>query len=257
MARLIIAFYFLMAINIEVNAQYNHIIKKGGIEYEFKVNRYERAKKLLGPDAASSNYREQILWLQNNRFFTRNYEMEFNNGHTSFQLQERAGSQDFIDLLIGIPTTQVRHDLTSDSIFMRKQFGEESFLIAENTPKIKWKHTDERMEIAGYECRRANGLFMDSVYIVAFYCPEIDVSGGPAVISGLPGMILGVSIPQEHINIFATKVDPNYDIGRADISLGKKSKRKNFTQFEEYLRSVLGDRFSADKWEMTKRSLMF
>ena len=71
---------------------------------------------------------------------------------------------------------------------------------------IKWKITDETRAIAGFQCRRANALIMDSIYVVAFYTDEIITNGGPESFSGLPGMILGVAIPHEHITWFATKV---------------------------------------------------
>ena len=47
--------------------------------------------------------------------------------------------------------------------------------------EIKWKFTDEYRNILGYDCRRVNGIMQDSVYIVAFYTPQIPVSGGPGV----------------------------------------------------------------------------
>jgi GLPGLI family protein len=84
-------------------------------------------------------------------------------------------------------------------------FGE-TFLVSDSTRKIKWKVTNETKNIAGFECRRVNGLIMDSVYVVAFYTDEILTPGGPESFSGLPGMILGVAIPHEHITWFATKV---------------------------------------------------
>lgn len=49
-------------------------------------------------------------------------------------------------------------------------------------------------------------MIKDSIYVVAFYTDEIAVSGGPESFSGLPGMILGVALPHDHINWFATKV---------------------------------------------------
>ena len=73
--------------------------------------------------------------------------------------------------------------------------------------QIKWKITDETRVIAGFNCRRANGIMMDSIYIVAFYTDEILTTGGPESFSGLPGMILGVALPHEHITWFATKVE--------------------------------------------------
>jgi GLPGLI family protein len=47
---------------------------------------------------------------------------------------------------------------------------------------------------------------MDSIYVVAFYTDEIITRGGPESFTGLPGMIMGLVIPHEHVSWFATKV---------------------------------------------------
>jgi GLPGLI family protein len=78
--------------------------------------------------------------------------------------------------------------------------------VKDSTRKINWKVTNEIRNIAGYDCRRANALIMDSIYVVAFYTDEIPVSGGPESFTGLPGMILGVALPYEHTTWFATSV---------------------------------------------------
>jgi GLPGLI family protein len=65
----------------------------------------------------------------------------------------------------------------------------------------------EYREIAGYNCRKAATIVMDSVYIIAFYTDEIPVSAGPESFNGLPGMILGIVIPRMNLTYFATKVE--------------------------------------------------
>lgn len=83
-------------------------------------------------------------------------------------------------------------------------------LIIQDTVKtIKWTITDEYREIAGYNCRRANGFTPDSTYVIAFYANEIPIDGGPESINGLPGMILGLVVPSQHLSYFATKVEFN------------------------------------------------
>jgi GLPGLI family protein len=97
-------------------------------------------------------------------------------------------------------------DVTASTSIAQKKVFEASFLVKDTTRKIKWKITDETREIAGYTCRRANALVLDSVYVVAFYTDKITVSGGPESFAGLPGMILGLALPHENISWFATKV---------------------------------------------------
>src|SRR5690606_25478053 len=100
----------------------------------------------------------------------------------------------------------IANDLTTKTSTIQKQVYEETFLISDSLRKIKWKITDEIREIAGYQCRRANGLMMDSIYVVAFYTDMIPVNIRPKSVSGLPGMILGGALAYENKTWFANKV---------------------------------------------------
>src|SRR5690606_21076982 len=98
-------------------------------------------------------------------------------------------------------------DLTKMNVFAERHVFNEVMQVKDVLRKIRWKLTDETREIAGYECRRANALIMDYVYVVAFYTDAIKTEGGPEYFNGLPGMILGVALPHFHINYFATRVE--------------------------------------------------
>jgi GLPGLI family protein len=100
----------------------------------------------------------------------------------------------------------VFNDLKGGSTIVQKKVFEDTYLIKAPTRPIKWKITDETREIAGYLCRRANGLVMDSIYVVAFYSEKILPASGPESFSGLPGMILGLAVPEKNITWFATMV---------------------------------------------------
>ncbi len=101
-------------------------------------------------------------------------------------------------------------------------FGDEQLLLKDSLPAVKWKYTDEYRHIAGYDCRRVNGIIQDSIYAVAFFAGQIPIPGGPELVHGLPGLILGISIPSMNVNMFATKVE----ISNAPVSnvLTKKKK---------------------------------
>lgn len=94
-----------------------------------------------------------------------------------------------------------------NKITSEKWLFDKPFLIVDSLRKINWKITGERRTIAGFECIRANAIIMDSVYIVAFYTNEIVPGFGPESFSGLPGMILGLAIPHNHVSWFATEID--------------------------------------------------
>jgi GLPGLI family protein len=72
---------------------------------------------------------------------------------------------------------------------------------------VEWKITNDTRDIAGFECKKATAIIMDSVYIIAFYTDQITCSGGPLSFCNLPGMILGIAIPRCNVSIFATKVE--------------------------------------------------
>ncbi len=115
----------------------------------------------------------------------------------------------FLDqVAIAAQNNIVYTDLQGKTSIAQKTIYEEKFLVTDSTRKINWKITTETRDIAGYTCRRANAIIMDSIYVVAFYSDEIPVSGGPESFTGLPGMILGVALPHENVTWFAKLVTP-------------------------------------------------
>jgi GLPGLI family protein len=88
-----------------------------------------------------------------------------------------------------------------------KQVYEKKFLMQDSLLNIEWRITDEIRTIAGFDCRKAVGRFLDSLYVIAFYTDQITAPGGPGPYQGLPGMILGLAFPRYFTTIFATKVE--------------------------------------------------
>lgn len=105
---------------------------------------------------------------------------------------------------------------------------------------VKWKITNEYREIAGYETRRANGITLDSMYVVAFYTDQIPISAGPGAVHGLPGTILGLVVPELHYNIYATKVDMTPPVFPKNSGQKKKEKPMTRKEFYDRLKSNIG-----------------
>lgn len=99
------------------------------------------------------------------------------------------------------------HDFTNKTMSFQKLIASTSFVLNDSISNIEWKITNENREIAGYNCRKAVGKIFDDVYVFAFYTDEITISGGPCSINGLPGMILGLTIPRLYTSFIATKVN--------------------------------------------------
>lgn len=113
---------------------------------------------------------------------------------------------------------------------------DDKYILKDSLNNVTWRFTDEYRNIAGFECRRVNGATPDSLYLVAFYTDQIPVSGGPALSHGLPGMILGLAIPEMHIQYWATKVDYNNELVPSDWK-DKKSKPMTLDEFSNSLGS--------------------
>ena len=154
----------------------------------------------------------------------------------------------FITHTAAMQINTVFNDLATKTSSVQKTVFDQLFLVKDTTRSIKWKITDENREIAGYSCRRANAIVMDSIYVVAFYTDQIPVSSGPETFSGLPGMILGLALPHDHVTWFATSVSdkplekpltPPTKGKAVDKKALQKTLESSFKQYGEDLQTVL------------------
>ncbi|MFT3947632.1 MAG: GLPGLI family protein [Agriterribacter sp.] len=129
-------------------------------------------------------------------------------------------------------------DFTSARTTAAKQVFDESFLIQDSLKKYKWRITNDTRKIAGFECRRATTVIMDSVFVVAFYTDEIVAPGGPESFNGLPGMILGVVIPRLYTSWYATKIELT-DVKETAIAPPKKGKTTTYGGMEKTVKDSL------------------
>jgi len=224
-----------------VQAQYARFVESGVIEFEKRVNMYAKIKDRIG----ESSFMEQVFeqyQRANPQFKAFKYNLAFSGTKTRFWPQDSPagasgggffGNDPSIDL-----GNIIAADLLAQQGISQKSIYEETYLIADSLRQIQWRFTNESREIAGYECRRANALVLDSIYVVAFYTDQIPVSGGPESFTGLPGMILGVALPYEHVTYFATKVDDR-PVSAKELAAPTKGKAVNYRELREQLESSL------------------
>ncbi|MDB5008497.1 MAG: hypothetical protein JWQ84_1484 [Mucilaginibacter sp.] len=189
--------------------QNTHFITSGIVEYEKTVNMFALLKKQINKDNEAFFQPIYDQFVKNQPQFKKlKSTLNFADTKTLFTpLEEENTSGNFFsDNAMVTQNNTIFTDLQTKTAVDQKKVFEEIFLLRDSTRNIHWKITDETREIAGFTCRRANAIVMDSVYVVAFYTDRIPVSGGPESFTGLPGMILGVALPHENITWFATKV---------------------------------------------------
>jgi GLPGLI family protein len=205
--------YFLIAIMIfplMLPAQHATFISSGRIVFERKVNTFA-AMEIILKEVKAVPADQMYTYMQTYRssspqFWTDNFEMYFDAAHTLYQPEDPNIQQSKTFELPITYRNKVFNNLESKETTTTKQAFENTYFIKDSIRNIHWKLTEETREIAGYQCRRANALLFDSIYVVAYYADEIPSKGGPESFNGLPGMILGLAIPHEHLTIFAKSV---------------------------------------------------
>jgi GLPGLI family protein len=230
MKRILFSIAFLLH-GFSLFAQNAHFTTSGTIEYNKTSNTYAMIERQINKENESF-YRDffEAYKKANPQFRTLKSTLMFSNNKTLFTPIEpdNAGSA-FFNLPLAEQNNTVYSDFTTKTTIDQKKVFEATFLVKDTARKIKWKITSETRDIAGYTCRRANGIMMDSIYVVAFYAEKIHVSGGPESFNGLPGMILEVAVPHENIIWVATKVT---DAPIADNTVQQPKKGKSVTNAE-------------------------
>ncbi|MEJ7625798.1 MAG: GLPGLI family protein [Ferruginibacter sp.] len=183
-----------------IQAKSQIFIDKGVIEYEVKVN----IKKTMGSNSWAEMLKDNLP-----PFKTGYYHYTFADGKSVYKFNRWDDSK-IPEFLRKSDEENVWYfDHNAGKYNMQKNVWGSNFNVEDSIQHIKWKLTNENRIIAGFNCRKAVGVIMDSVYVFAFYTEEIMISGGPCSVSGLPGMILGLTIPRMYASYIATKVMVN------------------------------------------------
>jgi len=228
-------FSTLLFTAIKTKAQNTIFLSHGTIEYERKVNLWAQ---IDDEDWDNDEDWKALMRKINPQFKSTYFNLDFNGNKTLF-LPGRENSAN--NKMWGDSpgeTNTVFNDLEKSLTISQKNVFEEKFLVQDSLRNIQWKITDETRNIAGFECRRANAMIMDSIYVVAFYTDAITTTGGPESFTGLPGMILGLALPHEHITWFATKVYTE-NITDANLIPPTKGKKVNTAELLKTLKDQM------------------
>jgi len=236
--------YFLAVLlfcTMQMDAQL--FINKAVIEYEVKVN----IQKTMGNDTWAEMLKENMP-----QFKTGYFQFTFADNKSVYKF-DHWGDKKVPEWLRRNDEENVWYfDHNSGKFNMQKMVYGSSFNVEDSIPAIEWRLTNENRVIAGFNCRKAVGKIMDSVYVFAFYTDEIMISGGPCSINGLPGMILGLTIPRLYASWIATKVTVN-DVNTSIIKPVTAKKYYSNSALQNVLKErtkewINGDDPDSKKW---------
>ncbi|MDB5230109.1 MAG: hypothetical protein JWN76_914 [Chitinophagaceae bacterium] len=192
-------------------------VTKGKIEFEKKVNLHAH----LENDIFSQAIMKTVP-----KFKTTYFDLYFDQGKTLYKPgKETIDPVKIPDWVLGPANDNVVYtDVNQQLNVAQKTIFDATYIIEDSTRKLDWKITTETRNIAGFECRKATAIIMDSVFVVAFYTDQILTTGGPESFNGLPGMILGLAIPRLHATWYATKLQV-IELKPEELAIPKKGKK--------------------------------
>ncbi len=218
---------------LKVTAQTPFIVK-GKIEFEKKVNLYKQLDN--EEDESWRNMMKKMLPASKTSYF----DLYFNGNKTVYTPGREVVSAQKVPEWFDGPATDniVFTDLEQQNAISQKTVFDDIYNIQDSVRKMSWKITADTRTIAGFECRKATAIIMDSVFVVAFFTDQIVTSGGPESFSGLPGMILGIAVPRLNTTWFATKVEL-VDVKETTLLAPKKGKKTNISNLKIQLNSAM------------------
>lgn len=214
--------------------EYPPVTFKGKITFERKVNMHKQMEDMMKANAQASGMLD-MMKKQMPKYKTDIFELSFNERYTLYKPAPNGITESKM-MMGNAPADRntVFSDFESDSSVSEKKIFEKTYLIRDTLKKFEWKITEEFRKIAGFNCRRAETILLDSLYVIAFYADGIITPGGPEAFNGLPGMILGVVMPRLNLTWFATSIE-NYLPDEKDLTAPSKGDKKTHEQISSSL----------------------
>lgn len=213
-----------------VNAQ--QFISSGLIEFEVKINNH----KLFGDGIWAEMFKDKIPKLS-----TTYYSYVFNNEKSVYKYTRQDEKSKLPWGNNNIEENIWYNDYAAGVYVNQKFVFDDNYILSDSLMKINWKlEPTETREIAGFVCKKATGIIFDSVYVFAFYTDEITISGGPMGINGLPGMILGITIPRMYSSWIATKLELSAKEINS-IAAPQKGKKRKAAELRQNVEKVSKD----------------
>ncbi len=222
--------FFLVLVHLSFLASSQ--IRHGKIVYERKTNLYKKFK----------DWNDVKDWIKEaDKTKVDVFELYFNDTLSLFKPEETELKE-----LYSWATDKntVYQNLKSGSRYTIKSIWGEGVHLNDSLYHRRWKITDSKRNICGYNCREAIWQANDTTRIYAWYCNEISSNFGPENFYGLPGAILGLATEDGGVIYFAKSVE----VTKPELSLllPPKTKTKIYTSRE--LKSKLEKEYGREKW---------
>lgn len=212
-------------------ASAQNFIDSGAVEYEVRVNLH----KSLGDDGWAATMKDRVP-----QFSSAIYRLTFTPRASFYTFVSR-------DEKAKLPWDNSNEedniwykDLSAGTFQKQRNIFDDIYLLTGSLGNAKWKLYNENRDIAGFNCRKASTIINDSIYVFAYYTEEIPASTGPMNFGGLPGAIMGITIPRLFTSIVANKVMVN-GVNYGVIKPPSKGKKQEATTMLSKIAAVTKD----------------
>lgn len=122
--------------------------------------------------------------------------------------------------------------LADEQAVEQRDFMGRAFLITEDLDEPAWKLTSEQSTYEGYMTMKATAV-IDSMNVVAWFTPEIPVSGGPDTYGGLPGLILVLDVDDGTRTYAARSIELGVEHSEEEWVRPDKGRRVTRAEYDE------------------------
>ncbi|MBC7384314.1 MAG: GLPGLI family protein [Bacteroidia bacterium] len=225
-------FLYAFMLLLVQTASAQQLVLSGKITFERKENLHKQFTE-------QNSWTEQMM-MRMPKYRIDQFQLSFNTHKTLYKITLEDESPMASWWRVAAYNT-VSNNIDTRQYTAEKTIYERNYLIEDSMPQYQWKLLGEYREVAGYNCRKAATIIMDSLYIIAFYTDEIPVSAGPESFNGLPGMVLGIVVPRLNLTYFATKIETQPVAGTDLLPKASKNKKTNFLSYKAELNKAVKD----------------
>jgi GLPGLI family protein len=222
----VIVLFLITSYCSNANAQ-NVNLSFGKIVYEKRTNQF---RQLEATNTIDNPFLEEMK-KGASKIISDEFELLFTKENTFYKLKETNSENKYFTIPPPSEEATVLKNLKNNSISNEKLVFGKTFLIQDSLQHYDWKITDEVRTVCGFECRKAVAKIFDSVYVVAFYTNQIQISSGPESFSGLPGMIMELAIPRLYTTWVAKTIESAKPPQDDQFKIKQKGEKVNFHQY--------------------------
>lgn len=169
------------------------------IEYENRTS-FDESKIANLPEHIKERLQAPTFYtlLSNGKesFFSIKNDINFSNENTSGNKTIRTSFK--------VQRNNVYKNLNNNALLIDTEVGGKDYLVSDKLPKIEWNITEETKQFGEYLLRKATTNY-NNRNVVAWFSDKIEISDGPNLYNGLPGLILRLEMGNTIYNVSKIK----------------------------------------------------